>query len=346
MTYATLFNSFLITGISLLMLKPFAHRMGLVDVPGGRKTHEKATPLIGGLGIFLGTLVMILFTPNVFHEYGALLALASLVLFVGLLDDAIELRVSVRMGAHGFAALVMATVADVKLESLGNLLGAGPVELGLLSVPLTVFATVGVINAVNMADGLDGLSGGLVLIALACIAAVAAVAGNFELLALSTILGCSLAAFLTMNFRLLWKKNALVYLGDAGSTMLGFMVAWILISESQGPDASFAPVFALWFLAVPLLDTVYLLIGRPLRKISPFTPGVDHLHHNLIRHGLSVKTTVMLLFATAAAFGTIGLIGYLMQVSETFMFLAFMVLFTLYVHVGQLLGQRTKASAG
>jgi UDP-GlcNAc:undecaprenyl-phosphate GlcNAc-1-phosphate transferase len=190
-----------------------------------------------------------------------------------------------------------------------------------------------------MADGLDGLSGGLVLIALGFIAIVAAVSGTMPLLGLVGILACSVAAFLTMNFRLLWKKSALVYLGDAGSTLLGFILAYLLIQSSQGTDPVFAPVFALWFLAIPLMDAVYLLVARPLRKISPFTPGVDHLHHNLMKRGLDVKTTVLLLYAAALTFGVIGLIGFLLETSEGFMFLAFLALFCFYTYVGQVLGR-------
>ncbi|MEX2130596.1 MAG: hypothetical protein WD772_03850, partial [Pseudohongiellaceae bacterium] len=133
-----------------------------------------------------------------------------------------------------------------------------------------------------------------------------------------------------------------VYLGDAGSTMLGFILAYILISSSQGETATFAPVFALWFLAIPLMDAVYLVFARPLRNISPFTPGVDHLHHNLMQRGLDVKTTVLLLYAAGLTFGTIGLIGYVMGTEEGFMFLSFLTLFGFYVHVSRVIARDRK----
>lgn len=335
----------MITMISLLALKPVAGRMGLIDIPGGRKTHAAPTPLVGGLGIYLGTLTMCLFTPSVFQEYSSLLALSALVLFVGILDDARELKVSARMGSHALAGLLMATVAGVKLETFGDILGFGPVDLGVLSIPVTMFATVGVINAINMSDGLDGLSGGLVLIALTFLAFVSVMSGNLDLLGFIGVLACSVTAFLMMNFRLLWKKSALVYLGDAGSTMLGFMLAYLLIRNSQGPDPSFAPVFALWFLAIPLMDAVYLLIARPLRKVSPFTPGIDHLHHNLMKRGLDIKTTVLLLYAAAITFGVIGLIGFMIGVQESFMFLSFLVLFGLFVHINRLIAKPRASDA-
>ena len=339
MSFFNLFSSFLITTASLYALKPMANRLGLVDIPGGRKTHGQTTPLIGGLGIYLGTFVMCLFVPTVFSQYSALLSLSALVLFIGICDDARELRASVRTGFHTLAALLMATIGGVRLESLGDIIGMGPIDLGIMSVPVTVFATVGVVNAINMADGLDGLSGGLVLIILGFIGASAMVASDLALLGFVSLLGCAVAAFLMMNFRLLWKKNAMIYLGDAGSTMLGFMLAWLLISGSQGTSPIFPPVIALWFLAIPLFDTVYLFVARPLRKKSPFKPGLDHIHHQIAKNGSSIRQTVLLLYTATFIFGAIGFIGLKLQVTETFMFLAFIALFVFYVHISQVLSQ-------
>src|SRR5690606_30064804 len=117
-------------------------------------------------------------------------------------------------------------------------------------------------NAVNMSDGLDGLSGGMVVIALSFLAVTAASAGDITLLAFIATLVFSLLGFLALNYRHPWKRPALVYLGDAGSTFLGFVVAWLLIEATQGADPVIPPALALWFLAVPLIDTVYLLVSR------------------------------------------------------------------------------------
>ncbi len=331
MSFLNLLSAFIITSISLFALKPVASRVGLIDVPGGRKHHKAPTPLVGGLGIYLGTLSMSLFTPVVLFHYSAMLAISALVLFVGIFDDARELRVSVRMGAHAFAAWLMAVVAGNQLLSLGNILAFGPVELGILAIPVTVFATVGVINAVNMTDGIDGLSGGLVVVALFFMGVVAFDSGHVAMLQFTTLLVCSLLAFLMLNFRLPWKQCALVYLGDAGSTMLGFMLTWLIIEATQGPNAMMSPVYALWFLAIPLIDTVSLLIKRPLRGQSPFSAGTDHLHHRLLNAGYSRKQTVVGLYIVGAFMGSIGLMGYLFNASEAFMFTLFMAIFTVYM---------------
>ena len=337
MSFINLFGTFVITCVSLFALKPVAGRLGLIDLPGGRKIHSTPTPLVGGLGIYVGTLCMSLLTPEVFFQYSAMLAISGLVLFIGIFDDARELRVSVRMGLHAFAAWLMAAVAGNQLLSLGNLMAFGPVELGVLAIPLTIFATVGVINAVNMTDGIDGLSGGLALITLTFLSIVAFISGNVPMLQFGTLLICSILAFLALNFRLPWKKSAMVYLGDAGSTLLGFILTWLIIEATQGSDAMMPPVYALWFLAIPLIDTVSLLIKRPLRGVNPFTAGTDHLHHRLIAAGYTHEQTVIGLYLAGIAAGTFGLTGYLYNVSEAFMFASFMVVFAIYMAWGKVL---------
>lgn len=333
MNYLNLLGAFFITGITLLTLKPVAVRVGLVDLPGGRKTHINATPLVGGLGIFLGVLFVSVITPGVLSHYNSLLSLSALILFIGLVDDAKELAVGIRMTGHALVALAMAVVANIQLTSLGWIIPGVEVDLGVLAIPITVFATVGVINAINMSDGIDGLSGGLVIVTLGFIGFLSFRDGYVEQASFLTVIICSILAFLTLNFRRPWNRKALVYLGDAGSTMLGFMLAWILISSTQGEQQIFPPVYALWFLALPLFDTINLLIKRPMRGQSPFRPGSDHLHHALLRRGFSVEQVVLLLVGLAAALGGIGLLGLSANANETFMFALFLGVFALYFTV-------------
>ncbi len=327
----TLLSVFMVTSVILLALRPFAVRVGLLDIPGGRKTHTNPTPMIGGLGIYLGTLSICMLSPVIMNDYKILLALSGFVLLVGVLDDLYDIRVSLRMALHGTATGVMALTADVQLTTLGDIAFNGPIELGLLAIPVTIFATVGVINAINMSDGLDGLSGGLSVISLVLLSVAAMSAGQAALLTFSQILIVSLLAFLAFNFRLLWKKSALVYLGDAGSTLLGFIIAWLLIASTQGDKAFIAPVYALWFLAVPLMDTVSLIIRRPLRGKSPFKPGRDHLHHRLLNMGFDTKQTVLIINGTALALGFVGLSGHFAGAPQGVMFLLFVTLFVIYL---------------
>jgi len=319
------------TAVALVALRPFAARAGLLDIPGGRKTHTSPTPMIGGMGIYMGTLSICMHSPVIMNDYKILLALSGFVLLVGVLDDLYDIRVSLRMAMHATAAWVMAVTANVQLTSLGEITFNGPVELGLLAIPVTIFATVGVINAINMSDGLDGLSGGLSVISLVLLSVAALSAGESALLSFSQIVIVSLLTFLALNFRLLWKKSALVYLGDVGSTLLGFHIAWLLIASTQGDKAFIAPVYALWFLAVPLMDTVSLMIRRPLRGSSPFKPGRDHLHHCLLNMGFDTRQTVLIIHVTALAMGGVGLAGHFAGAPQGLMLMLFITSFAIYL---------------
>lgn len=322
--------AFLFTGMSLMSLKPMAGKMGLIDQPGGRKTHFRATPLVGGLGIYVGVIFTSTLLPGVMFEYAPLLLLAGIVLVMGAIDDVKDLTPRTRLVGHSLIALAMAVAAGVQLEDFGHILTASVLELGWLSVPITIFATVGVINAINMTDGIDGLSGSLVCVTLSlllwiAVASAAVVTASFLILLL-----CALLAFLSLNFRQPWRRSALVYLGDAGSTMLGFILAYLLISMSQGESALFSPVFALWFLAVPLFDTVHLMFKRSGQGKSPFQPGMDHLHHQLLRLGWRVEAVVIFMTSAAMLFGMVGIAGYYLNISDGVMFLAFMISFAIY----------------
>lgn len=335
MTIYALLCAFVITAFSMMALRPLASRVGLLDMPGGRKTHKAPTPMIGGLGIYLGTLSICMLSPVIAEDFKVLLLVSGFVLFIGVIDDLYELKASLRMAAHGVAAWVMALTAGIQIQSFGDLFFTGPIMLGAFALPVTLFATVGVINAVNMSDGLDGLSGGLVTVTLILLSVAAIGSGQSAILNFNQILIVSLLAFLAFNFRLLWKKSALVYLGDAGSTLLGFIVAWLVIAASQGTEAFISPVTALWLLAVPLIDTVSLLIRRPLQGRSPFNPGCDHLHHRLLNAGFDAKQTVLIIHGCALLFGTVGLIGHFAGAPEGLMFMLFLALFAIYMQVSK-----------
>jgi len=324
-------SSYFATTTCLILLLPLAKRIGLMDVPGGRKTHTNTTPLIGGLGIYLGLLAVCIVSPILQTNYQALLLLSGSILIIGLVDDLLEMPAASRFLSHGCVALAMAWTAGVQLESFGDILATGPIQLGILSIPVTIFATIGVINAVNMSDGVDGLSSGMVSIALVFLALAAMLADASTTLNFTLLLLMALVAFLSFNFRLIWGRAALMFLGDAGSTMLGFMLAWLLIDSTQGDKAFLQPVYALWLFAVPLMDTVRLLIKRPLQGKSPFTPGRDHLHHLLLAAGYSQTETVLMIYALATLLAMIGIGAHLLAAPESFMFLLFLSLFAIYL---------------
>ncbi len=222
--------------------------------------------------------------------------------------------------------------AGVVLEDLGHLVFAGRlVSVGVFAVPLTLFATVGVINAVNMSDGIDGLAASLTLVAVGSLGLVAWWAGQVNSLGILILLAGVLLAFLMFNLPI--RGSARVFMGDAGSMFLGFILAWLLVALSQGSDRLIAPVTAVWIFAVPLIDTVSMMLRRALLGRSPFLADREHFHHILIAAGFTPKQSlgVMVLFASTAA--AAGLAGHFMGVAEHWMFLGFIALFTLHFHL-------------
>jgi len=325
--------AFLVTLISILALRPAARKLRLVDTPGGRKAHAKETPLIGGLGIYLGLTTGIFLSPEVIAQYQVLLWLAGFLLITGHVDDYYPLPPAVRLGIQILAAWIMCTKGDNQLISLGHLFSEKELYLGRFTMVMTTFATVGVINAINMIDGMDGLSSGLVLICLGFLGIAASISGNNPaLLSLALLVSASLFAFLLLNFRAPIKKPALIYLGDSGSTMLGFVLAWLLIESSQRTSGQIIPAtIALWFIAIPLMDTVFLFIARPLTGKSPFEPGTDHLHHLLELHGISRANVVLLLYGAGIVLGGAGLVLFKVPAMEKMSVYFFLGVFALYV---------------
>ena len=158
MTLIAPITAFLVALFAILLLRPLARKAGLMDSPGGRKTHTKATPLIGGIGIYAGLLASTLLAPEAFAQYRKMLEISLLLLVTGIVDDYKPLPALARMAIQVAAAWLMCTWGGNQLVTLGRLFGDAELFLGRYAVLMTIFATVGVINAINMIDGMDGLS--------------------------------------------------------------------------------------------------------------------------------------------------------------------------------------------
>jgi len=278
----------------------------------------------------------------VLAEYSDLMMISLIVLVLGAIDDYRHMPVAIRMGGQAAAVSLMFFVAGNQLTSFGNLFGFGEIHLGFLSFPVTVIATVGVINAINMSDGMDGLSGGMVTIALTFVGIIAWQTGHDTLLIFVAILLSALLAFLALNFRLPWRKPAMVYLGDSGSTFLGFVLAWLLIESTQNSTAMIPPELALWFVAIPLMDTMTLLIKRPLKGKSPFHPGRDHLHHKLFDLGFSNRRVVLSLYLVGVIISLMGMALYQQQIDQSLAFFIFIGLFTFYLLIVSFMDSKSK----
>lgn len=318
------------TAALVMLFRRLAPQLGMVDVPGGRKQHHDEVPLVGGVAMFGGLVVAALASGGLLTANDALLAGLVLLLSVGFVDDRNGLSTKIRFMLQAAAALIMVYWGGVRLDNLGNLFGYGDVILGRWAVPMTVFAVLGVINAMNMIDGADGLAGGLALIALLIFSAIVVGGGELSGTLLLPI-AFSVVGFLIFNLRTPWRNRASVFMGDAGSMLLGFALAWYAIDLASVRQLM-TPITAVWILAIPLMDTVSLMIRRILKGVSPFTPDCEHLHHILQRAGFTHGQTVFIVHAIALLLAGIGVAGWQLGVPEFVMFYAFMALFGLYTY--------------
>ena len=319
---ASLMFAFLAGTAATLVLSRAAGALKLVDHPGGRKEHSRPVPLVGGLAIFvalLGAASVI----GIATSAGYFLFALSIVIAVGLWDDVTDISPRVKFAIQIIASGLMIWGAGIQLYSVGDLLGWRPIGLWIFAIPLTIFAVVGVVNALNMMDGLDGLGGSIAFVAFAWYAAVSAFSGLDVQFKIALIFCGAIAGFLIFNLRFPWQPHARVFLGDAGSLMMGFALGWFAIDLTQGPGRTMPPIAALWVLLLPLADCVSLMARRLRARKSAFDADRHHVHHYFLARGFTHGQTLGILVMVSLFFGAVGFFGWQLQVPEPFLFWPF-----------------------
>ena len=319
--------AFAVTLVMQKLLIPFAERFDLLDYPAGRKDHAQPTPVIGGIAMVIGVLVATAVTLNLLDPavLGFLLA-AALLVTIGLLDDKYDIDWRWRILGQIAAVLIMIYVGGVRVEYLGRIFGFENIVLGRLSVPFTVFATVGIINAVNMVDGADGLAGLLVVTALAMLAAAALYCGNHPVFARALVVLGAVSGFLLVNIRHPWQRCAKSFMGNAGSAFLGLTIAWIVFQLTQNPAHPVTPVIALWLVPIPIMDCLVLIVRRLTMRQSPFHADRNHIHHLMLDAGFTPTRAALALAAFSCVCGLGAAIILRMHVSHNFLLVGFFVL--------------------
>lgn len=330
----------LLTSALILWLKPLAAVVGLVDVPDARKVHKGEIPLIGGLSIFIAVFAASVISELIVPgepgamDYGGFYLAGMLLVLTGMVDDYLDLSARHKFAMQIIAALIMVFSAEVVLRDLGTIgIDKNAMSLGIMAVPFTIFATVGVINAINMSDGLDGLAGSFCLVSLSGFFLATVLFGTGEDAGILLMLICAVAGFLIFNFRIPHRPAALVFLGDSGSMFLGFALAWFAIKFSQGEDRVIAPAAALWFLLLPLFDAVAMTIRRVMKKRPPFGADREHLHHIFLLAGFTVSETVLILAGISVLGVAIGLAATYFEVPDLVVAGGFVVLGLLYLRM-------------
>lgn len=334
------FTAFFMSFLVIKFAAPFATKVGLVDVPNARKVHDGAVPLIGGIGIFISVMM----ASTLFIEYSRILNLylisAVLILFIGVLDDRYDLSVRLRIIAQVIIASILIFGAESYLTSLGDIFYFFEFKLGYIGMLVTVLATIGSINAFNMVDGIDGLAGMLSIVTFSSLAFLFFQAGSsWSVLPILYI--AAISAYLLFNLRWPFSSLEKVFMGDAGSMLIGLTVVWLLVMGTESTQQAFAPVTALYLIAIPLMDMAAIMYRRVKKGHSPFKPDRDHLHHIFERAGYSRKQTLIRVALLSAILAIIGILGELFAVPEAIMFVGFITIFVAYnwalAHVWQIL---------
>lgn len=326
---AAMVAAFLMVLVIVPLLAAPARSIGLIDHPGGRKQHGCSMPLTGGLAMLAAFFVAMLMVDAGLRPYSSLAVGMALLMVTGLIDDIIDVAAGAKLFMQVIAAVLMVSWGEVQIHTLGDLVAVKPIEMGEWAIPFTVLCTLVMINAINMADGTDGLAGGLSAVALLMLLIAGMLGGaSLAFVSVTGVLLAAVVGFLLFNLRIPGgRRCASVFMGDSGSMMLGFALAWLAVYLSQVENVSIYPVTIAWILVLPVLDVLSLYVRRIRKGRSPFSADREHLHHILIRTGFSEVTTVWVLLGVMAILGTVGLVGWQRGWPEHWMFVTLIPLF-------------------
>ena len=319
--------SFLITYLAIPTIIKISRRKNLMDEPGARSSHLRKIPNLGGIAVFfsLGVCAPI-FAYELFDRYKFLFASFIILFFVGVMDDIMVLRAYKKLIAQILVSALMVIGSDVRIRSLFGLFGVDEINY-YFSILFSIVTFIILINAFNLIDGIDGLAGGYTVVtsALFGISFFRLGSNNDPLVILCAIIIAATVGFLIYN--LSNKRSNKIFMGDTGSMILGFLLAFtgisfidILIEKKEAVfyHLQSAPVIAVAILILPIVDTITVIITRLYHGKSVMSPDKNHIHHKLLNLGLTHRRS------------TAYIITY-------FLFIIFVAYFLRHIDVNQLL---------
>lgn len=304
--------AFTLSSVATPFAKKIAFKIGAVAYPNERTMHTKPTAVAGGLAIFFGFIVtVLLFVPSIGYDqmtqFSGLIVGATLITVVGLLDDIYGLSPRIRIVFQVLAALI-AIFTGTSITSISvPFIESGRIEFGILSNVITMFWIVGLTNAVNFIDGLDGLAAGIASIASAALMIIAILFGDPIVAGFGIVLTASLTGaclgFLPHNF-----NPATIFMGDTGSTFLGYALAVISIQTMLKTYTALTLIVAVIVLALPIFDTTFAVFRRAINRRPISEADRGHFHHRLVDRGLSPKKAVITLYIISGSFGIVAIL--------------------------------------
>lgn len=303
--------AFFAAGILSFLLTPpvkrLAHRIGAIDVPkDARRMHKKPIPRLGGLAIYLAFIIVSLALNKLTVQNVTILIGSAIIVVLGIFDDRNALGPKFKFCIQLIAAAIPVIFGNLRIELITNpnlLSDHLYLQFGAMSIPITIIWIVAITNAVNLIDGLDGLAVGVSAIACMTMLAVSLLINEVGIAVILAALAGACVGFMPYNL-----NPASIFMGDTGSTFLGYMLATLSI---QGMFKVYAIIsFAVPFLilGLPIFDTAFAFLRRILSGRSPFSPDRGHVHHRLIDMGFNQKQTVAILYVISAVLGLLAVV--------------------------------------
>lgn len=292
--------AFLLSYAATPLAKSLSYAIGAMDAPDGyRKINTRPMPRLGGLGFFLPSMLILFPLIKDSPTIAALLAGGAVLMTGGVADDTYGLSPAAKLIVQSAAALV--ALSFIGIPEYLSFFGIVNLPLnGFVGAMIAFLRMVFTVNAVNFADGLDGLASGISAVALFSLAAYGYHYGNYTASIGALVLGCATLGFIPHN-----RYRAHIFMGDCGSQFLGLSIA--LLSLGASPRGNFTLETAL-FLAIPTLDTAFAVIRRIISGRSPFSADKGHLHHLLLKIGISHPMAVKILVFSSALIASIALV--------------------------------------
>ncbi|MEQ8833392.1 MAG: MraY family glycosyltransferase [Miltoncostaeaceae bacterium] len=277
-----------------------ARLMGAVDMPSDRRIHAAPTPRLGGLAILAGFLVPVLFFLPPDSGAQALVTGAILIACLGAIDDAVGLGAAVKLVGQ-IACAAVPVAAGITIDHI-TLPFFGVFDLGPGQYPVTVIWFVAIVNMINFIDGMDGLAAGVTGIGAVTFAVLAASLGRADPAIMAAALAGACVGFLVYNFH-----PARIFMGDSGSLLLGFIMAGVAVNGVMKSAAAIAVVAPLVVLAIPILDTSFVVLKRLKHGLPIYSPDRSHFHHRFFTIGWGQRKTVLALYGWCALMGSVAL---------------------------------------
>lgn len=306
-----------VTMACLPVLGRMAAKWRIVDQPAERKVHTAPIPRVGGVAMAIGVLAAAVVVLPLLQPDRYFLAAAGVLVLFGGLDDRFDLDYRVKIIGQLIAAAIVVVGGDIQIHALT--LDDRWLLPAWVSVPLTLFFLIGITNAINLADGLDGLAGGTTFLSLCALALLAYSGGQFAAAALAMTFAGAILGFLRYN-----TFPASVFMGDAGSQLLGFAVGVLSLRATQSGSSAVSTATPILLLALPILDTLTVMVQRMSEKRSPFTADRNHIHHKLLSLGFDHHEAVMVIYAVQA---DLFLLAYWMRYESDFAILGLLSIF-------------------